>query len=246
MADERVGQVDDIFSSLQGEGCFVGERHLFVRLAGCPWRCDYCDTPESLTDEGHPALTVDQVTARLKELLAERPHKTVSITGGEPLMQAEFLTALLPAIQNLGLRTSLETSATHPHLFKKVTAWVDVVAADIKLPSSVGRAFWVEHDEFLRLAGDRAFAKIVVTDHTTDEELETAVNLLSQLTPPPTLVLQPVTPIATLGQRQQTAPAPARIAPPPPERLVAWWDWARQRLPVVKLIPQMHPIWGLP
>jgi 7-carboxy-7-deazaguanine synthase len=242
------GRVSDIFSTLQGEGIYVGQRQIFVRLTGCPWRCRYCDTPHSLGHDGHPTLSLQQVLDKILELQTARDHGAVSVTGGEPLLQSEFLAALLPAIKDLGLKTYLETSATHPHLFRSLAPLCDVVAADIKLPSAIGRPFWAEHEEFLRLAGDRAFVKIVLTSETTDDEFETAVNLLLRLTPVPPLVLQPVTAIADLEGRLQEADAVAvvQILPPAPARLVGFWDWARQRVPVVKLIPQMHPIWGLP
>lgn len=240
--------VSEIFSSLQGEGLHLGERHVFVRFAGCPWRCRYCDTPDSLTDEGHPRLTVQDVLERVGEMARERPHAGISLTGGEPLLQTDFLEALLPGLKTLGLRIHLETSATHPYLFQRVAADVDVVAADIKLPSAIGRPFWAEHEEVLRRAGDKAFAKLVLTSQTTDEEMEEAVNLLLRLSPTPPLVLQPVTPVADLNFRLQDAQsaAPASVVPPPPARIVSWWDWARQKLPSVKLISQMHPVWGLP
>lgn len=241
-------RVTEIFSSLQGEGLYVGQRQIFVRLSGCPWRCRYCDTPGSLAHEGHSAFTVDEVLQKINDVQTERSHAAVSVTGGEPLLQSEFLAALLPAVQALGLRTYLETSATHPDRFRPLVPFCDVVAADIKLPSAIGRALWAEHEEFLRLAGDKAFVKIVLTDQTTDDEFETAVNLLSRLTPPPPLVLQPVTPVADLESRLQEAGtvAAARVVPPAPARLVGFWEWARPRLPLVKLVSQMHPLWGLP
>ncbi len=242
------GRVADIFSTLQGEGLYLGQRQIFVRLSGCPWRCRYCDTPKSLGIEGHPTLSLKHVLDKIIELQTARDHGAVSVTGGEPLLQSEFLAALLPAIKDLGLKTYLETSATHPQLFRPLAALCDVVAADIKLPSAIGRPLWAEHEEFLRLAGDRAFVKIVLTAETTDDEMDTAVSLLSRLSPIPPLVLQPVTPIPELEGRLQEAESVAivPVLPPTPSRLVGFWDWARQRLPVVKLIPQMHPVWGLP
>lgn len=243
-----VGRVSEIFSSLQGEGLYVGQRHIFIRLAGCPWRCRYCDTPKSLVNEGHATISLADVLDKVRALQATHTHSAVSVTGGEPLMQSAFLTALLPALRTLGLQTHLETSATHPHLFRSLAPLCDVVAADIKLPSAIGRPLWAEHEEFLRLAGDRAFVKIVLTAQTSDDEIETAVNLLSRLTPVPPLVLQPVTPIADLEGRLQEAESVAavQILPPSPARLVGFWDWARHRIPVVKLTPQMHTIWGMP
>ena len=240
--------VSEIFSSLQGEGLHVGERQIFIRFAGCPWRCRYCDTPDSLSEEGHPVLTVHDTLRRVQDLQKERDHRSVSLTGGEPLLRSDFLAALIPPLKDLGLFIPLETSATHPHLFEKIADWCDVVAADIKLPSAIGRPFWGEHEAFFRLAGSRAFAKMVLTSATSDDELAETVRLLRSLDPVPPLVLQPVTPIPDLLFRLQDAQSatPPYVRPPSPHRVAVIMDYARQRLPLVKLVAQMHPIWGLP
>lgn len=242
------GVVSEIFSTLQGEGLYAGERQIFIRLAGCPWRCRYCDTPASLSRDGHETLSVEQVLDRTHHLQEERPHRTVSLTGGEPLIQADFLEALLPALRRLGLRTYLETSGTHPDLLRRVVEHCDVVAMDVKFPSAVGRAFWKEHEEFLAVAGDRAFVKAVLTCDTTEQELEEAVKLVAAAKPVPVLVLQPVTPVRELEKRLAglSPNGDAPLVPPPPHRLVTLWEGARQRLPDVRLIPQLHPLWGMP
>lgn len=240
--------ITEIFSSLQGEGLYLGERHIFIRFAGCPWRCRYCDTPDSLSAENQPTLTVQETLEKVADLAKEKPPRAVSLTGGEPLLQVDFIEALLPPLKSMGHRVYLETSATHPHLLRRVLDGVDVVAADIKLPSAIGRPFWAEHEEFLRLAGEKAFVKVVLTDRTTDEEIEDTLSLLTRLSPVPPLVLQPVTPISDLSFRLQDAQstAPLQVRPPSPPKMVTWWEWAKQKVPMVKMIPQLHPVWGMP
>jgi 7-carboxy-7-deazaguanine synthase len=238
--------ISEIFSSLQGEGPYVGERQIFIRMAGCPWRCRYCDTPGSLEARGHRTFTVEEVLDEVHRIQEKQIHRTVSITGGEPLMQADFLAALMPSLRRLGLRTYLETSGTHPGLLRRVIADCDIVAMDIKLPSAIGRGFWIEHAEFLEIAGDKAFVKLVLTADTTPEEIQRSLDLLASRRPAPTLVLQPVTPIEDLEPRLKNTASRAWIKAPSPDRLADWRDLARQRLPDVHVIPQMHPQWGLP
>ena len=223
----------------------MGERQIFVRLAGCPWRCRYCDTPDSLSTEGHKSMSVEDVLDEVHHLQEEKEHRTVSLTGGEPLVQADFLQALLPALQRLDRRTYLETSGTHPHLLKRVIDHCDVVAMDIKLPSAIGREFWAEHEEFLKIAGDKAFVKLVLTAQSGEEEVARVIQLLAGLDPIPPLVFQPVTAISDLEARLKKETGPDG-RPPAPHRLVSWWETARQKLPHVKVISQMHPIWGMP
>src|SRR5215470_10942873 len=95
------GNVSELFVSFQGEGLHAGRRHLFVRLGGCPLRCRYCDTPESLVpvaacrilgpDGAHerpnpftPAA-VDAAVTRLAGVAP--PLHALAVTGGEPLAQ---------------------------------------------------------------------------------------------------------------------------------------------------------------
>lgn len=240
------GYVSEIFSSLQGEGPCLGERQIFIRLAGCPWRCRYCDTPASLSAAGRPPMAVEQVLDEVHHLQEEREHRTVSLTGGEPLTQTDFLAELLPALRRLDRRTYLETSGTQPELLKKVVGHCDVIAMDVKLPSAIGREFWDEHAAFLKVAGAKAFLKAVLTADTTDEEWRRTLELAASADPAPTLVLQPVTTIEDLVPRLEGKSGAEKIAPPPAARLAAWWEEARRRLPDARLIPQLHPIWGLP
>src|SRR5262245_55001561 len=101
------GNVSEIFVSFQGEGLHAGRRQLFVRLAGCPLRCRYGDTPESLVPvpscrilgpdgaEQRPnprsVAELDDAVARL--VAAAPPLHAIAVTGGEPLAQADFLAA---------------------------------------------------------------------------------------------------------------------------------------------------------
>jgi 7-carboxy-7-deazaguanine synthase len=239
------GRVTEIFSSLQGEGLRLGERMIFIRGAGCPWRCRYCDTPGSLTAGQGREMTVEEVLDEVHHLQEKRVHQWVSLTGGEPLSQPDFVKELAAGLKRLGLSTYLETSGTQPEVLKRVIEWIDQVAMDVKLPSSIGRAFWDEHAEFLRTSAGKAFVKIVLTADTTDEELERAFALAAAADPVPPVILQPVTPIAELEGRLAGADK-GLVSPPTPARLAGWWEWSRRKLPLVKIIPQMHPVWGMP
>jgi hypothetical protein len=86
---------------------------------------------------------------------------------------------------------------------------------------------------------------VVQTKPTTDGEMEKTVALAASADPAPLLVLQPVTPAAPLLDRLAGRAAPVEPGPAP-AKIAAWWDAARRRLPAVKIIPQMHPLWGMP
>jgi 7-carboxy-7-deazaguanine synthase len=96
-------RINEIFHSLQGEADAVGFRTVFVRLTGCPLRCQYCDTEYAFHNgDWHD---IDAVIATVQGFGARH----VCVTGGEPLAQPNCLT-LLTRLCDAGFDVSLETS----------------------------------------------------------------------------------------------------------------------------------------
>ena len=96
-------RINEIFHSLQGEADAVGFRTVFVRLTGCPLRCQYCDTEYAF--HAGDWLDIDAVLERVRSFGARH----VCVTGGEPLAQPNCL-ALLTRLCDAGFDVSLETS----------------------------------------------------------------------------------------------------------------------------------------
>lgn len=119
-------RITEIFRSLQGESVSVGLPTVFVRLTGCPLRCEYCDTAYAFT--GGDRRTLDAV---LHDVAAHNTRH-VCVTGGEPLAQPECKT-LLKALCDAGYAVSLETSGAMD--LNGVDKRVQVVM-DIKTPAS--------------------------------------------------------------------------------------------------------------
>ena len=101
-ADARL-KVTEIFHSIQGEAAFSGWPTVFVRLTGCPLRCQYCDTAYAFT--GGEWHTFDEIEAEIRRY--GTPY--VCVTGGEPLAQPRCR-QLLTALCDAGFDVSLETS----------------------------------------------------------------------------------------------------------------------------------------
>ncbi len=119
-------RINEIFHSLQGEADAVGFRTVFVRLTGCPLRCQYCDTEYAFhAGEWHD---IDAVVATVRSFGA----KHVCVTGGEPLAQPNCLT-LLTRLCDAGFEVSLETSGAMN--IAAVDARV-VRVVDVKTPGS--------------------------------------------------------------------------------------------------------------
>ncbi|MBC8309527.1 MAG: radical SAM protein [Phycisphaerales bacterium] len=95
--------INEIFMSIQGESTWVGLPCAFVRLAGCPLRCHYCDT--SYAFSGGERTTIEEVLNRLSDMKT----MLVEITGGEPLIQPN-VHLLAAALLEEGYKVLLETS----------------------------------------------------------------------------------------------------------------------------------------
>jgi 7-carboxy-7-deazaguanine synthase len=119
-------RINEIFFSLQGEADSVGWPTVFVRLTGCPLRCQYCDTQYAFYEGEWQSLD-----AVLKAVAAHAP-RYVCVTGGEPLAQKSCLT-LLTRLCDAGYRVSLETSGALD--IRAVDARV-IRVLDIKTPGS--------------------------------------------------------------------------------------------------------------
>lgn len=96
-------RVTEIFHSLQGEARSIGLPTVFVRLTGCPLRCQYCDTAYAFS--GGTVMTLEDTVQEVMTYDCRR----VCVTGGEPLAQPECLT-LLSRLCDEGFDVSLETS----------------------------------------------------------------------------------------------------------------------------------------
>ncbi|MFA7256617.1 MAG: 7-carboxy-7-deazaguanine synthase QueE [Kiritimatiellales bacterium] len=246
--------VSEIFSSAQGEGLNIGRRQLFVRFCECHRNCLYCDTPVERTAfvsvEREPGSgRFEQISnplslGRLLEILGEmnRPefaHDDLFITGGEPLLQTDFLKEFFPEVhKRLDLPVHLETSGDLPEEFAKVVEWIDHVLMDIKLPSVTGEPeAWELHRAFLNIIENTetgATIKLVVSADTLEQDLSESAELIRASGSLASVVLQPMT-AASKTDRVPTA-----------KQVLAWQSHMAGLLGrSVRVIPQSHKLMGL-
>jgi len=243
--------LSEMFSSIQGEGPYLGVRQIFVRFLDCNLDCSYCDTENDrgmvtrcrIEDEAgsgifsylpNPVSTGD-LEGSLAALEGSGDfHHSISITGGEPLLQADFIGEWLAAAKKK--RTIyLETNGTLPYRLKTLIDRIDIISMDIKLPGTGDIApQWELHRSFLEIAAEReVFVKVVVSASTEDVDLDKALDIIESVDAAIPLVLQPMTIDGRPDERLS------------PRRIFDIQGRAARRLKDVRIIPQTHKITGV-
>jgi 7-carboxy-7-deazaguanine synthase len=239
--------ISEIFSSIQGEGMLAGRRQIFVRLTGCNLDCNYCDTNSEKSDiyrlESKPGsgrfidlpqpLTLQKITEVIAEWQSSLPgaHHSISFTGGEPLLNANFLAKWFPEIRKL-LPVHLETNGTMNIALMRVIGHVDYISMDMKLPSTSGCTgqLWELHRLFLKQSlGSNVSVKIVVGESTDSSEINMVCDIIDSVDRATPLFLQPLT-----LPDGRTGISAAHI--------LLLQEIASYRLPDVRVIPQMHKL----
>jgi len=257
----HIAPVMEVFASIQGEGAYVGEPQVFLRMYGCPLRCRWCDTPKSW-------LVAPEATARIdaKDGTRRAPAgasafeaaiwvaqcergapRTVSVTGGEPLMWPDFLLALKSLLGRR--RLHLETAGAHPQALARVVDVCDHVSLDLKpdfdmeepvpLWPSDGtprtREEWsAARRGCLSLVADRdACAKLVVAGDRAPEDYAYLFDEVEHCAPRLPVYLTPASPVGG-------TPAPTRAL------VDEVAEMARDRDLLVRVVPQVHRLMRWP
>lgn len=235
----------EIFSSMQGEGRYVGCRQVFVRFEGCNLQCRYCDTENEAGM--HPHVQVEtaagsrtfrtpmnpvepfEAASYINEFLLELPHHSISLTGGEPLLHTAFINELAKEVK---CPFFLETNGTMPEQLEKVLDVVQYISMDIKLPQETNHNFWAKHRRFLQLSREKdVYVKLVIPGDLILYDFQMAVDMVADVDKSILMVLQPVTPMNGVPAAK-------------PELLLELQKLALQKLDEVRVIPQTHRIMG--
>jgi organic radical activating enzyme len=247
MAAPRAALIE-IFDSIQGEGRFVGAPMAFVRVATCPLRCSYCDTPDSYvaparfevaTGGGARHVPNPVAASEAAELVraAVGPRPTphpVSVTGGEPLVYPEFVRALGDAL-GPAHPMHLETAAIDAEALATCLPALAHLSADYKLLQTVqghdhGAAHVACVEAALAHGGVSVDVKVVLVPEVDDDSVALALRRLRPFAAHIVLVLQPVTPFGAIDR----APTQAQVR--------RWLDLALQEGFVVRVLPQVHKV----
>ena len=249
--------VSEIFSAIQGEAALVGERQVFVRLTGCNIRCTYCDQPEALERRPGPCrieatsgrrdwdiesspLPIDRVVGAVARLWDQVPHHSISLTGGEPLLQGSRVERLIGELRARGWPVMLETNGTLVPPMRRLVGVLDYVSMDLKLPSvdgeSVDPATQAAFLGASLASGAQTWVKIVVGADTCADEFDAGVTMVAAasagMPTPIDVFLQPLTPFGVATE----APTPGQV--------LEMQERALRIHPRVRVVPQTHTAIG--
>lgn len=221
-------KIVEIFTSIQGEGPYIGVKQLFIRFSGCNLECNYCDTNQEFSGSSME-YTAQELRDNIQDFDLRTVH-SISLTGGEPLIWADFLFEFLPLVDS---KIYLETNSTLKNNLEKIIDYIDVISADIKLPSASGvEGSFAIHDEFFKTAkkyDKEIFAKIVFDENILDNEISHCLKLAEKYNLP--LILQP----KTLDNKIFVEP----------EKILEIFNKFLDNYPNVRLIPQVHKYLGV-
>ena len=207
-------RIHEIYQSIQGESTFAGTPCTFIRLAGCPLNCRYCDTPQAIPTDSGSNFPVHEIVEKVRAF----GHPLVLVTGGEPLAQRNVI-ELLKALLKEPATIQLETAGAHN--LSRVPDGISIIM-DIKTPGSgeVARNRW-ENIPHLK-AGDEI--KFVINDRDDYEWVKKVISDRS---------------LAELKIPLLLSPAWKTV---PPATVVEWM--LKDQLPTRLQIQQHKYIWG--
>lgn len=234
-------RLSEIFTSIEGEGLLFGTKTLFVRLAGCPLKCYWCDTPYALLSEAGQDCSINEAKTLISESLAPNTYK-INFTGGEPLIQYEAVIELAKfAKKELGLRTYLESACYDSVRFSHVLPFIDLCKVEFKMKDS--RVVDPRHYETLignelqclEISTSRSnenrdrltYLKVVVTNSTSLVEFRELVDRIFALKHTNRIAGFIIQPSSSVDE-------------PTLDRLLQFYDIVYPFYGQVRIVPQLH------
>ena len=231
----------EIFTSVEGEGILYGTKTMFVRLAGCPFTCFYCDTLDALPMDSGKEYTIEEACSLIEKNLENNTYK-VNFTGGEPLIQAESVLEMAKFVKSRNIPTYLESSCYDSKKFSIVIPFIDYIKIEFKTPE----AKFVDSNHYSKLIENAleclqisvdskkiTYIKIVVSEKTELVEFKALLEKIFHIVSKKDLagfIIQP-----TYG-----------IAEPSLEKLLKFYDLVYPFYNEVRVVPQLHKFIGAP
>ena len=231
----------EIFTSIEGEGILYGTKTMFVRLAGCPFTCFYCDTLDALPMDSGNEYELEDACNLIDKNLEKNTYK-VNFTGGEPLVQTEAVLEMAKHVNSRNIPTYLESSCYDSEKFSKVIPFIDYIKIEFKTPE----AKFVDENHYSKLIKNAleclkisvdskkiTYIKIVVSQKTDLSDFKELLDKIFSIVSKKDLagfIIQP-----TYG-----------IAEPSLEKLLKFYDLVFPFYKEIRIVPQLHKFIGAP
>ena len=231
----------EIFTSIEGEGILYGTKTMFVRLAGCPFTCFYCDTLDALPMDSGNEYTIEEACNLIEKNLEDNTYK-VNFTGGEPLVQSEGVLEMAKYVKSKNIPTYLESSCYDSEKFSQVLPFMDFIKIEFKTPE----AKFVDANHYSKLIQNAleclkisvssnkiTYIKIVVSAKTELKDFKELLDKIFYIVSKKDLagfIIQP-----TYG-----------IAEPSLEKLLKFYDLVFPFYNEIRIVPQLHKFIGAP
>ena len=234
-------RIFEIFTSIEGEGTLYGTKTLFVRFAGCPYSCFYCDTLDALPLDSGKEYSITEACNLIDSNLQDNTFK-VNFTGGEPLIQHEAVSELAKHVKARGLPTYLESACFDSKKFLYVLPSIDFVKIEFK---TIESEFIDEkhYPELLRNtleclqaaveAKKTTYIKIVVSSKTEPESFKEILEQIFKIISKENIsgfIIQPTT----------------SLSEPTLEQLLEFYDLVYPYYDEVRVVPQLHKVISAP
>jgi len=231
----------EIFTSIEGEGILYGTKTLFVRLAGCPYSCFYCDTLDALPLDSGEEYSINEACDLIDKNLQENTYK-VNFTGGEPLIQHEAVNELAKYVKSKGIPTYLESACFDSKKFLYVLPSIDFVKIEFKTIDS--KFIDIKHYpnlikntlECLKVSINTnkiTYIKIVVSSNTELGSFNELVDKIFKISTKDTIsgfIIQPTT----------------GVSEPSLKKLMEFYDSVYPYYDEVRIVPQLQKIINAP
>ena len=233
-------KLSEIFTSIEGEGVLFGTKTMFVRMAGCPLKCHWCDTTYAIPMDSGNDYSIDEVEDLISDNLQPNTYK-VNFTGGEPLVQHEAVIKLAQFVKQKGLRTYLESACYDSARFSMVLPHIDICKIEFKLKDSkvVDEKYYgnlLRNElECLSLAvssNKMCYIKVVITNSSNLKEFKELLNEVFRFAKPRDIagfIIQPS----------------FNVDEPTLDVLFGFYDAVYPRYDQVRILPQLHKSIGV-
>ena len=234
-------RIFEIFTSIEGEGILYGTKTLFVRLAGCPYSCFYCDTLDALPLDSGKEYSITEACNLIDSNLQDNTFK-VNFTGGEPLIQHEAVSELSKYVKARGIPTYLESACFDSKKFLHVLPSIDFVKIEFKTIDSE----FIDEKHYPDLvrntleclqaaveAKKTTYIKIVVSSKTKLGSFKELLDQIFKIVSKENIsgfIIQPTT----------------NLSEPTLEQLLEFYDDVYPYYHEVRVVPQLHKIISAP